>query len=921
MSDDLHGDDAVTHPREMPGPGTGAAPTDRPSGVPAEAEYLAEWALSEDGPTWPAWALGARNGGAPTGRWRLWRPDGTPLEESDWRDGTRHGTLLRYHDDGTLAVRAEHRDGTPVTVSGHRCDHPSRDPFSFDGLPPVLRTVVMEYDEQGTRIRQACFAADGTEVTTEGAPAPERPAGVPEHATYWPDGEWSAPRWRQDGVLEGVARHWTGDGAPDRLVYNRDGREVASFPQGEAKASPLIEAARDGDAASVELCLAAGLGASPGAARHAAFEGLPELALRLLRSEPAEAGTPAGALAEVRTPPAVPSAGVPADAVWVAGLLAFVDGSVDATTGAAVGTWRLWKQAWESTSAAEGPSYHNPDSVYHGYEEADFTDGRRVERRTYLSSRTPYRLERFRPDGAPLLERRYEDGVPRQEREWPSDGSTVQRRFHADGALRAERTEQDDVLVTEHWYAADGTRTAEVTPTDVTVDGAAVERWRSVDAAGTPIAEGYVEPGIRGGPVGDWQVFGTDGAEPGTVTFEGLGLARDEELGTAARTLRAWRAAPAPSGLHGVEAVPWDELETFFGDSEDVPFLLKGLAVGDPQAFHLALGQLSDMLLHQHTIAEATGPAFRCMAALVDRVEDLDARTALLGFLADIATRDGSLESCQDLKAVLAGLSADSTDPDEDFAESGAESAYYEVFTVLADAVPTWAGQAAHEHPGIRRRAVVLLAAAPGEEAAAALHDRLALEPEPRIRAEILLGLGLHETRADTLGALERHLADDDPLLRYCAALTWVRTRRSPAHRSARTLIEVLRGDLEAPGFEGLYLGAGDPTTDAATTLALLPPEQAEPLLAELCAALDEVNAIDAVTVAGALLDIVFPTEAYDGEEPLTSAQRTVIRAIAGSTRAWHFRVNLHEVLDLNGLPCDAARLRALADNGPAGAP
>ncbi|MFE7190439.1 hypothetical protein [Kitasatospora sp. NPDC057541] len=927
MSDDLHVDGAGTHPGEVPGSpgaGTSEAAADRPASVPPEAEFVEEWELSKGSPKLPAWAVGERDGDALTGRWQLWRTDGTPLEESDWRAGRRHGTLLRHHDDGTLAVRAEHRDGVPVTVTGHRCDHPSSDPFSFDGLDPVLRTVVQEYDEQGIRIRQACFAADGTEVTFEGGPVPERPAGVPEPATFWPDGEWSAPRWRQDGVLQGVARHWTGDGAADRLVYNRDGREIARFPRGDAKASPLIEAARDGDAASVELCLEAGLGASPGAARHAAFEGLPELALRLLRSEPAEAGQ----LAEIRTPPAVPSTGVPEDAVWVAGLLAFVDGAVDGTTGAAVGTWRLWEQAWESTCDTEGPSYYEPDSFYHGYEEADFADGRQVERRRYLNSGNPYRLKRYRPDGTLLLDREYQDGVPRREREWPADGSTVQRRFHADGALRAERTERDGVLVTERWYGADGTRTADVTPTDVTVDGAAVERWRAVDAAGAVIAEGYVEPGIRGGPVGEWHVFDTgtgtadtDGngnTEPGTVTFDGLDLARDEDLGTAARALHTWRTAPVPSELHGVEEVPWDELETFYGDPEDVPFLLKGLAVDDPEAFHLALGQLSDLLLHQHTITAATGPAFRYMAALVGRVDDAGPRPALLEFLTDIATRDGGLEAARELKRVLAGLPADGTDPAEHFADHGAESAYHEVYTVLADTVPTWTGQAAHERPGIRRRAVVLLAAAPGEAAARALHERLAVEPEPRIRAEILLGLALHEAGPDTLRALERHLADDDPLLRFCAALTWVRTHRSPARRGARPLVEALRGELDAAGFADLHLGAGDPATDAATALALLPSEQAEPLLAELCAVLDEVTAIAAVSVANALLDIVFPTEAYDDGEPLTGAQRTVIRAIADSTRAWEFKLNLCEVLDVNGLPREADELRTLADTAPA---
>ncbi|MFJ9608908.1 hypothetical protein ACIRS1_21465 [Kitasatospora sp. NPDC101176] len=792
---------------------------------------------------------------------------------------------------------------------------------------------------------------------------------MPAAAEALPTGGWWLPGRREDGLLAGLARYWTADGAPERVVYHRAGQEVARFPRGEARANPLIEAARDGDAASVELCLAAGLGASPGAAWHAAYEGLPELALRLLRSGRADGtghgggtgrgggtghgggtgragaaeradGTghvgavdPADAveLAEVRNPPAAPSPGVPEDAVWVAGMLAFVAGGVEPTTGAAVGTWRWWTQAWHQTSDATGPSYHAPDSCYHGYAEADFVDGRPAERRAYLSSGRLYRVERYRPDGARLSERKYSGGVPEQEWEWPADGTVIRRRFHRDGALRVERTERDGELVAERWYDADGTRTVEVAPTGATVEGEPVEHCRALGPGGAVVAEGHADPGMRGGPVGVWNLFGADGAALGEVSFDGLGLARDERIGRSAHALQAWRAAPVPSELDGAEAVPWGRLGTFFGDSEEVPFLLKGLSVANPDAISLALAQLSHMLLHQHTIAEAAGPAFRYMTALAGRPVEAGTGTGpgpdpdpgpgigLLELLAGIATRDGDPDAVRELKRIRADLPAGAADPGEHYARSGAEPAHHHVHTALTEAVPTWGRLAAHRSTGIRRPAVALLAAAPGEAAARALHDRLAHESEPGIRAEILLGLGLHEPDDNALRALERHLADDDPLLRFCAALTWVRRRPSAAGPGARILVEALRGGLDTDGFEGLYLGTGDPTTDTVTTLALLPPEQTEGLLAGLCAALDEVDPVDAASVANALLDIVFPTAAYGEGEPLTDGQRTVIRAIADSTNAWEFNVNLYEVLDVNGLPRAADVLRALADTAPAG--
>lgn len=99
---------------------------------------------------------------------------------------------------------------------------------------------------------------------------------------------------------------------------------------------------------------------------------------------------------------------------------------------------------------------------------------------------------------------------------------------------------------------------------------------------------------------------------------------------------------------------------------------------------------------------------------------------------------------------------------------------------------------------------------------------------------------------------------------------------------------------------------------DAVAAISLLPPELAAEQLSGLCGALDEVDALNAAAVASALLDIVFPAEAYQPGAPLTGNQRSTIEAIAASDNAWEFGVNLAEVLRANGLPADRADLRAL---------
>ncbi|MEV6929558.1 hypothetical protein AB0M46_34405 [Dactylosporangium sp. NPDC051485] len=856
---------------------------DRPAGVPVEAQFAEGWEVYPSGPRWPAWVAGSWDGGERSGTWRVWRPDGSLLEESEWRAGKRRGAYRRFHDDGSPAVSCEYADDVVVFAHGYRTDNPSRDPFSFDGCAAAIRSIRNDYDGD-VLVRTRCYAADGGELTIAGEPMPPRPAGVPEIANLYPNGLWAMVR-RRGGELHGVARHWNADGTPHMIAYNRAGHEVGRWGD-----KPLVEAARDGDAASVELCLAAGLGRSPGAARYVAYEELPELALRLLRREPASAAEPA----VEDEPPGPPPAGAPGDAIWVAGLRAYVVGDVDEGTGTAIGTWRIWEQSRYSSH------------YEHSYVEADFADGRRAERRSYFSSGGLVRLERRGSDGTKL--KRAWDHRHRldSEREWAADGTETLRRFHDNGVARMERTTRDDAFVVESWFDESGTRTAEVTPTDATVDGQPVDWWRALDATGAVIAEGPVEPGTGGGPVGQWRLFGPGGTDLGDVSFEGLDrLANNANLGRVAHALRAWHAAPAPPELAGADAVAWDDLDTFHGRGSHLPFLLKGLTVADPHAFSVALAVLSNLLWHQHTVAEATGPAFRYMTALVDRVATDDDRKRLLDLLMGIATRDGSPAAVHRLKRIHASLPGDATN-------HGAECAYHEVLTSLADAVPTWTRLAAHRRAGLRRRAVTLLAAAPGAAAADALRDRLATEPKRKIRAAILLGLALHDSGPQTRQALQPHLRGDDPLLRFCAALTWVRQHHTPAADGVRVLVDALRGDLVPTGYGSLFLGE-EPLTDVTTALALLPADQAGAQLTELCAVLDQVNAVDAVSVANALLDIVFPTAAYQEGDPLTDPQRTVIRAIAESANVWTFDVNLSGVLGRNGLPNHPDELHALA--------
>ncbi|MEU5977608.1 hypothetical protein [Streptomyces sp. NPDC047315] len=871
---------------------------DRPEGVPAEAV----WVEDDD----RGWALGVTGAAGKTGAWRYWRPDGTFAESSHWVDGAMHGRHLRYHDDGSVAMDGQWEEGRRRTAVLHRADAPSQE-TTMDQLHESVRRMVQDFDDDGYFVRQRFYTGDGSEVDLDGEPIPPRPANVPEgaqHATR--HGHWYDQRFEPGGEERkaGLHRFWETDGTFKGAEYHTlDGGLIANIcTSTRCKGNPLVAADLAGDERSVEKCLALGLGTSPGAALHAAHEGRTALALRLLseRTPRQHAG-----FTDPRTEPERHDV-VPDDAVWVAGLNAWAVGEVDAGTGAALGTWRLWE---------DKPHLQEVQPIV-----VEFTAGLPTLRREYV----PWNHDRlskewsYAPDGSVRLLREYERGRRDSETEYLPDasGAVAHRRFHHDDALEVERVERGDALVSEVWFAEDGTRRGEVAPSNALVEDEPVEWWRGLDASGAVIAEGPVRPGRKGRPMGQWKLYGTDGAEHAEVSLDGLTVRRSGELGDFAHAAHAWRTMPLPDVLAGVADVEWDAYETFFGGG-DFPFLLKGLAVPNQLASAHALGSLWDDVLHQHTVSEVAGPVLRFVIALVaERPDDED----LLEFVLRVVTRDGSPDSARQLKELHAAA-VDVEDPPAHFGKAGVEPAYHEIYTRLSAATPTWARLAgdAGKPRKTRQIAVHLLAAAPGEEATAALRDRLAVEAaqegerDREILADLLLCLGLAPGDA-TRALVEPFLKDHDPLLAFCAALTWVRIGAHPLPDALPLLTDALSDPSDLDGFGAHWFAEGDASADALSALARLAPEHSGDCLDEMCALLGKASSFTAPSLARSLLDIVFPTDAYAEGAPLTDDQRKVVTVLAdhagdGSV----INVDMNEVLRYNGLPCTADELRALS--------
>jgi hypothetical protein len=484
-----------------------------------------------------------------------------------------------------------------------------------------------------------------------------------------------------------------------------------------------------------------------------------------------------------------------------------------------------------------------------------------------------------------------------------------------------------DELVAERWHAPDGSVAAEVSPAAepwLDDDGKPIpaELWRGLND-GQVIAEGLVWAD-GGDPVGPWRLLDAHGTQYATVDFRpltsSLSLGQRHNLGQVAVALHAWEQAPWPAVLADVHEVDWASLDTFFGTARHFPFLLKGLAQPDPLIVGLALDTLIDPILHQQTIEEAAGPVVRYLVALAPRQADDGLRARILGHITNVAARNGSLGAMAAIKRVYRALPPGAPNPGQHFRDADVESAYHEVYDQVSAATAAWSELAASPHLAVRHSAQMLLAAAVTEDAATALRQCVAAEPDPALRADAVLGLFLHGDTEPTRDLLARLMADaaTDPLAAFCAALSWIRLRATPAEAAVDLVVRALRDDLDTTGFGQLYLASSSAATDATTTLALLPPEQAGSHLDRLCAALDEVNSINAVSVARALLDIVFP-RGYYADQLLTGPQRQVIAAIAASGNAWTFNANLHEVLRYNMLPASREDMRALASDIPAG--
>lgn len=139
----------------------------RPAGVPDAAVWVEkdkEWQLGDSEKRGVI-----KKVHVPVGEWRYWREDGTLVCVASFdSEGRQHGTLERYHNDGTLASRGQWKHGSR---HGHfvyfNSDNETEE--NFPASHPVWR---YEFDSTAnwSEENRHWFLKDGTECTSDGRP-------------------------------------------------------------------------------------------------------------------------------------------------------------------------------------------------------------------------------------------------------------------------------------------------------------------------------------------------------------------------------------------------------------------------------------------------------------------------------------------------------------------------------------------------------------------------------------------------------------------------------------------------------------------------------------------------------------------------------------------------------------------------------
>jgi hypothetical protein len=366
--------------------------------------------------------------------------------------------------------------------------------------------------------------------------------------------------------------------------------------------------------------------------------------------------------------------------------------------------------------------------------------------------------------------------------------------------------------------------------------------------------------------------------------------------------------------LEGLEQINWKELRHAYGSAEDVPAQIRALALNDKQIREAALTELWGNIIHQGTVYSATAYAIPFLIELLES-PDVKAKPQLLVLVGALACGISYHEAHQPLFEDAGVFTEEMQQPEWQHRIREERGWVEAAWRAVVAGTPTYLILLVDPLPEIRFCATYPLAVC-GEHATEILpHLQRRLNEETDVQVQGSLLLCLSCIAGDNgIPLFEEYLAySKHPLLRALAALCWVRIAKQNAPQLA---IDVLTEVLTDPHpIDSLYMQlpwADDQSVVAAASQALgqLGSQATEFVIPRVLDALDGLQKQDSASISmvSLILDLCFePRKQYRSAE-LSDFQRSVLRRLARSQRAWDWG-NVMLIFRQFGLPDDQKKL------------
>lgn len=336
--------------------------------------------------------------------------------------------------------------------------------------------------------------------------------------------------------------------------------------------------------------------------------------------------------------------------------------------------------------------------------------------------------------------------------------------------------------------------------------------------------------------------------------------------------------------LEGLDRIDWRKLSHAYGPATDVPKLLRALASPNKEARDRAVYELYGNIFHQWTRYQATAYAVPFLFELL-QAPGVSGKDDVIHLLVACATgyAEAYLPRGLDIGDWQTQLQR-ATGEDRDYIRW-----FVAAYEAVRRGVPIFMQLAEHGDGEVRLAATFALAwfREDARNSIDLVRRRLGTEESPLLIANAALALGilagyLGEDETERLRPL---LAANEAIVRQAAAIALVTSLGSRASPDAvREIVQA----LTSKPLSGLPWNEGDMVGHAAKTLRFLGPTVLETALTPLLDSLRRSSGIPAVTLAGVLLQLLFPEGAKGlSATNLTRQQRAFLTVLAESPSVW----------------------------------